>query len=70
MENKRWFNTAEAAAYLSVAVHAIRDAVWSGQLSYVRAGKRFIFDRPDLDAWASAKKVREPGHSGSGLVRG
>ncbi|HXN24588.1 MAG TPA: helix-turn-helix domain-containing protein [Candidatus Dormibacteraeota bacterium] len=63
MDNKRWFTTAEAAAYLSVAVHAVRDAVWSGHLPYVRAGKRFIFDRTDLDGWAEARKVREPGLS-------
>jgi excisionase family DNA binding protein len=58
--SKRWLNVNEAAAYLSVAVYTIRDAVWSGALPFVRAGKRFVFDQQDLDRWAEMRKEIEP----------
>ena len=60
---KRWLNVNEAAAYLSVAVYTIRDAAWKGELLFVRAGKRFLFDQQDLDKWAERRKER------FGLVR-
>ena len=58
--SKRWMTVKEAAAYLSVAVYTIRDAVWSGGLPFVRAGKRFVFDQQDLDRWAEMRKEIEP----------
>jgi excisionase family DNA binding protein len=57
---KRWLNVEEAARYLSVAVYTVRDAAWSGELPFVRAGKRNIFDVHDLDAWAERRKQLEP----------
>jgi excisionase family DNA binding protein len=60
MEQRRWYTVADAATYLSVSRYAIRDAVWQGILPYVRMGKRFIFDRHDLDRWAESKKRLEP----------
>jgi excisionase family DNA binding protein len=57
---KRWLNVQEAAAYLSVVAYTIRDAAWSGELPYVRAGKRLIFDVKDLDRWAESRKQLEP----------
>ena len=60
MDPKRWLTVAQAAEYLSVTKYTIRDAVWSGTLPYLRAGKRFVFDRLDLDEWAEMRKQVEP----------
>lgn len=57
---KRWYDVQEAAAYLSVAPFTIRNAVWDGLLAYSRLGKKFIFDRADLDRLAESRKQREP----------
>jgi len=43
---------------MSVAVYTIRDAAWKGDLPFVRAGKRFVFDQQDLDKWAERRKER------------
>jgi excisionase family DNA binding protein len=48
---KRWRSVDQAAEYLSVLVYTVRDATCKGELPYVRAGKRFIYDVRDLDAW-------------------
>lgn len=58
--SKRWLGVAEAAQYLSVTVFTIRNAAWSGELPFVRAGKRNIFDVKDLDRWAEMRKQLEP----------
>jgi excisionase family DNA binding protein len=57
---KRWLTVKEAATYLSVTVYCIRDAIWSGDLPFLRAGKRFVVDARDLDLWAEARKQLEP----------
>jgi excisionase family DNA binding protein len=48
-----------AARYLGVRVYTIRDKIWSGQLPYLRLGKKFMLDRADLDAFVERRKVRE-----------
>jgi excisionase family DNA binding protein len=58
--DKRWVTVEEAARYLSVTVFTIRNAAWSGELPFIRAGKRNIFDRIDLDRWAESRKQLEP----------
>jgi len=42
-----------AAAYLSTSVKFIRQLIWKRELRYVRAGRRFIIDRAELDRWLS-----------------
>jgi excisionase family DNA binding protein len=59
MERKRWLTLKEAATYLSVTVYFVRDAIWSGRLPYLRAGKRFIVDAQDLDRLAETMKQLE-----------
>jgi excisionase family DNA binding protein len=44
-----------AAAYLSVAVWAIRELVWSKELRAIRIGRRFVISRDDLDAFINRK---------------
>ena len=57
---KRWLTVEQAADYLSVTVFTIRNAAWGGELPFVRAGKRNIFDLRDLDTWAERRKEIEP----------
>ena len=47
-----------AAEYLSVAVWAVREMIWRGELPFVKVGKRFVIDRSDLDAWIDGRKQR------------
>ncbi len=56
---RRWFDLQGAAAYLCVRLRTIREGVWSGELPRAHLGKKFIFDRQDLDKWAESKKRRE-----------
>lgn len=42
-----------AAKYLSCSVKHIRHLIWSRQLKYAKAGRRFIIDREELDRWLS-----------------
>ena len=56
---KRWLNIQESADYLSVVAYTIRNAIWSGELPYVRCGKRIIVDRADLDRWCETRKQLE-----------
>ena len=56
---KRWLNIPEAATYLSVVAYTIRNAIWSGELPYVRCGKRIIVDKADLDHWCESRKQLE-----------
>lgn len=58
-EQRRWFDVKAAADYLAVRPHTIRDAVWNGWLSYSKLGKKFVFDRADLDRLAESRKQRE-----------
>lgn len=57
--DQRWLSVKDAATYLSVRPYTIRDFVWRGELPYVRMGKRFVFDRADLDRLAESRKQRE-----------
>jgi excisionase family DNA binding protein len=55
---QRWLDIPGAAQHLSVAVKFIRNLIWAGEIAHVRAGKRFIVDARELDAWAERQKVR------------
>jgi excisionase family DNA binding protein len=52
VNTRNWMDIAQAAAYLSVRPRTIREAVWVGDLERTRLGKRLIFSRAALDAWA------------------
>jgi excisionase family DNA binding protein len=54
----RWLDVKGAAAHLGVTVSFVRSLLWDGEVPFVRAGKRFIVDRQDLDAWAVRRKER------------
>lgn len=59
---KRWLTVKEAANYLSVTVYCVRNAIWGGELPFVKAGKHFILDARDLDRWAEERKFLEPAY--------
>jgi excisionase family DNA binding protein len=48
----------DAAAYLSVTVCYVRALISTSELPHIRAGKRLIVDRHDLDAWLEARKQK------------
>jgi excisionase family DNA binding protein len=50
-ENPRALTVQGAAAYLSTSVKFIRHLIWKRELKYVKAGKRFIIDKHELDRW-------------------
>jgi excisionase family DNA binding protein len=58
--DRRWLRIEEAANYLGVVPYTVRNAVWSGELAAAKLGNRLVFDRADLDAWATSKKRLEP----------
>lgn len=53
----RLLNIASAASYLSATPWFIRSQIWSGSLPYLKLGKRYLFDRADLDAFITRQKI-------------
>jgi excisionase family DNA binding protein len=61
MENateRRWIDVKAAAVYLGATVTFVRSLLWDGEVPFVRAGKKFIIDRNDLDAYMQRRKER------------
>ncbi len=55
----RLLSLREAAAYMGWTIWEIRRFVWSGEVPFIRRGKRKIFiDRKDLDTWVDSNKER------------
>jgi excisionase family DNA binding protein len=54
----RWLDIPSAAAYLSASVKFVRTLIWDGEIQHVRAGKKFIVDARELDAWCERQKTR------------
>ena len=54
----RWLDIPAAAAHMHVAVKFVRNLIWDGEISHVRAGRRFIVDVRELDGWAERNKQR------------
>lgn len=50
-ETPRALTIPHAARYLSCSVKHIRQLIYSRQLKYAQAGRRFIIDREELDRW-------------------
>ena len=53
----RLLKITEAAAYTGRSVWSLREAIWSGDLPFVR-GKGYLLDRADLDSWIEKTKKR------------
>lgn len=52
----RMLTIPQAAAYIGGSVKFVRSLIWSRQLRYVKAGKRFVIDRAELDRWLDANQ--------------
>jgi len=61
MTSKRLLTVKETARYLGRTENAIREMVLSGKLVHIRADRRIMFDRHDLDAWIEFNRVAEAG---------
>jgi hypothetical protein len=59
-QTQRWLDVKAAASHVGSTVGFIRGLIWDGSLPYVRAGKKFIVDRVDLDAPILRSKERNP----------
>lgn len=47
-ERERWFNTDEAATYLSITPNALRILVHRARVKYYKLGRRLKFKKSDL----------------------
>ncbi|MGO9589520.1 MAG: hypothetical protein ACLP3K_05670 [Candidatus Acidiferrales bacterium] len=59
MSETRLLTVKQAALWMNCAVWAIQNFIWSGQLAYVVAGRRFLIDPSDLEKLAVRLKRRE-----------
>jgi len=57
--HKRLFTLNEAGVYIGLSHWRVRAIIYSGQLAYVRLGRRILIDVKDLDAFIDSKKQRE-----------
>jgi excisionase family DNA binding protein len=49
----------DAAFYVGLSYWGLRGMLHNGDLPYVRAGRRLLVDRQDLDRWIEAHKTKE-----------
>jgi excisionase family DNA binding protein len=56
---KRLYTLKQAGAYIGLSHWRVRSLIFSGQLAYVRMGRRILIDLKDLDALIDSKKQRE-----------
>jgi excisionase family DNA binding protein len=54
----RCLSLKQAATYLSAHLWFIRQLCWGGELPFIRAGRRWLIDRQDLDAWITRAKSK------------
>ena len=47
--HKRLFTLKEAGSYIGLSHWRVRSLIYSGQLAYVRLGRRILIDLKDLD---------------------
>ena len=57
--HKRLLTLNEAGIYIGLSHWRVRSLIYSGQLAYVRLGRRILIDLKDLDALIDSKKQRE-----------
>lgn len=56
---QRLFTLNEAGVYIGLSHWRVRSLIYSGQLAYVRLGRRILVDLKDLDALIDSKKQQE-----------
>jgi len=64
------FDLATAAQYLRAKISTVRWLIRTGQLSYLRVGRRFCVRKVELDEWIARHERREkPARKGATLVQ-
>jgi excisionase family DNA binding protein len=58
MQPSRWLRVAEAATYIASTESFIRSLVAGKKVPFIVSGKRFIFDRKDLDSFMESEKQK------------
>jgi excisionase family DNA binding protein len=48
-----------AARYIGLSYWTVRGMLHSGQIPFVRAGRRILIDVQDLDHWIEVNKIQE-----------
>jgi excisionase family DNA binding protein len=56
---KRLYTLKQAGVYIGLSHWRVRSLIYSGQLAYVRLGRRILIDLKDLDALIDSKKQQE-----------
>jgi hypothetical protein len=61
IERKISLTLEECSALTSLAVSALRSAIWAGEIAFIRSGerKRYIIRRESLDSFLRAREERE-----------
>jgi excisionase family DNA binding protein len=57
--SKRLYTLKQAGIYIGLSHWRVRSLIYSGQLAYVRLGRRILIDLKDLDALIDSKKQQE-----------
>ena len=55
---KRLLSEKEAATYLGRSLWAVREMRYAGKLSFIKDGKRVLFDVLDLNDWIEKSKIQ------------
>jgi excisionase family DNA binding protein len=58
-DERRLLTVEQAGQYVALGRWRIRSLIYSGQLPYVRLGRRILIDLKDLDALIDSKKQQE-----------
>ena len=56
---QRLFTLEQAGVYIGLSHWRVRSLIYSGQLAYVRLGRRLLVNLKDLDALIDSKKQQE-----------
>jgi excisionase family DNA binding protein len=56
---RRLLSLATAARYVALSYWTLRTLLHRGEIPFIRAGRRLLVDRLDLDHWIEANKTRE-----------
>lgn len=54
----RLLSLRDASTYMSLSYFTLRDMCLRGELPHLRAGRKYLLDIQDLDAWISMNKER------------
>jgi excisionase family DNA binding protein len=53
----RLYDLKAAAQYLSSTVWFLRQQIWNRQITFLKLGNKYVFDRKDLDAFIECQKT-------------